>query len=64
MRQHCRGLFFPIFPQHIKEVLHIVGQGSLEADDFFGCGVLEGNRPGVECAAGDNGGFDGRVSVF
>jgi len=59
-----RSLLFSVFSQHIEEVLHIIGQGGFEADDFFGCGVLEGNNPCVEGAAGDNGSFEGRVGVF
>ena len=58
------GLFFPVLSQHIEEVLHIVWQGGFEGDDFVGCGVLEGNRPCVEGAAGDNGSFDGGGGVF
>jgi hypothetical protein len=58
------NLFFSVFTQKSEEVLHIVGEGGFEGDDFFRGGVFEGNSPGVEGAACDNGSFGGRVGVF
>ena len=57
--QQSGRLLFSVFSQYIEEVLHIIGQGGFEGDDFFGCGVLEGYCPCVKGAAGDNGSFGG-----